>query len=536
METNPFDRSKHETSSEETDDTSSSKKKKKEKRFSLFETTAEKTEKAEKQPESIDSLWRRMLGQAPTEQAKDKKEPSEETEDELDQAENDELLPLENLSLEEQAAVASEYIAARQVELMAEQTSAAEVDDQSIVAERAADIALLDAVRRLLERGGSLALEEPLQTAYDDTVRRIKFENSAPETSAAEPISRETTANQSSPDKEIFTRQSIESVNNVYTPFFGDEVTPISEFSLARAESTFPRAPEAEYTEPNRTGAALLLGGVVGYLLGRRHGRLKSEKQRKHVEEKLTAEVRVVQQKVAEKEQQIRSLAREAYTKSHPVSSQEFSKSMRQPEQPKKTDEFIQARLPRTEQIGSVTLKAAEKLLTNNRAESLAIPSKQKVEKPALRSSETLPRAELLEAAASVPVGATNLRRVYETNLISEQSLRHLMVQHERGGNIQAELKRELLEKEMSYERDPRMRNRSAVGSLAARSLVLANIDKLPLLDEDKAASAMTQGKSETSSKTSIPAVKPQQTVAITAATTLIVIIAVLLYLLFTSR
>jgi hypothetical protein len=127
---------------------------------------------------------------------------------------------------------------------------------------------------------------------------------------------------------------------------------------------------------------------------------------------------------------------------------------------------------------------------------------------------------------------------VYETNLITEQGLRRLVGDFERGANVQAALQRELIEKEMSYERDPRLRNRSLVGSLAAANAVQNDSDSLEVAaaasdddsGEDKVPDAAASGPARKTTASN------QQVASYAAAAALVVIIAILLVVLFTTK
>lgn len=72
----------------------------------------------------------------------------------------------------------------------------------------------------------------------------------------------------------------------------------------------------------------------------------------------------------------------------------------------------------------------------------------------------TMSREELLEASEKIVVGATTLRQVFETHLISERGLRQAVNEYRRGGDIRRVLAEELLIKELGYELDPQLRDR----------------------------------------------------------------------------
>lgn len=567
METNPFDKSRPETSSADEDDTESStykKKKKTNQRPPLFEAKeTKKSDEATGEKSVGDSLWRRLLGQAEGDETKPTVEKSEESTGEEAPEPVAELseeeaarLPLEELSPEEQAAVVQEYLAARQAELIEEQARAIDGDDEQLAAERAADLALLDATRQLLREQPGEPYEHPLQQAYERVAEyfgaRPTDETSAEQVAdVPEPTGPETVPTPQETAQTWYVREQVANADAAPTV----AVMPRAEASVG--------ATIIETKQENHTGTALLVGAAVGYLVGRRRGRIKTEKQAAKVEKKLTAQIHNLERAVAEKERRIRTVAREAYAKARVtrgvtsealhtgrVPAREASAVAPVPVESSSANPMRAEREPQRAftpsselLVGAVTLKAveAQPARSGNEATAATAPTRERraesaSQKKVAKSAESMPRKELLEKAADISVGATNLRRVYETNLVSEQGLRRLMVAHERGEDVQRMLRQELVEKESSFERDPRMRNRSAVGALAAGAVVAlpttsAGTDKSTSnaksdSSDDSAAQAQTTKDPDESS----------QVVGVATAATLVVIIAVLLYILFTSR
>ena len=72
---------------------------------------------------------------------------------------------------------------------------------------------------------------------------------------------------------------------------------------------------------------------------------------------------------------------------------------------------------------------------------------------------ETLNRTELMDIARNVDIDGNNLLQIYETHLIGERGLRRLIIEYQKGGDLGEALKREVMEREMDFERDPAMRN-----------------------------------------------------------------------------
>ena len=547
MEIDPFSRNTPESSSEDkTDDESSSKKKKKSKRLPLFnagedkdkETGVAETSKDKESESPAEPLWRRILGQpeedkASTTEHDEASEGEESSEGQFETGEEQsEDAELESLSDDERLAVAQAYIDARQAELIEEQSDAAESGDEAVVAERAADISLLENMRRFLQRehAPQEPLDAPVNQAYDATVEQLGFVPTHGPEIAAE---------QTADTPEALPLPSVVTLRAGQSPETQSPLSVSSTRTGARTE-TFASQQESyqnDYDTKRKTGSALLVGGLVGYAVGRRRGRIKTEKRLKVVEQKLTKQVETVQQQLVQKEQQIRSLARENYA-AKTLSEAHSTKREAAPKIEKKP-------LAPTELLGLVTLKAVEAPRTARVSETLRTVSGAET-RPAQAANAATPekakpvaalsRSELLTAAAEVTVGATNLRRVFETNLISEQGLRRLIEMHENGGNIRESLEREIVEKEMSYERDPRLRNRTAMGSLAAGKVVRADIDKpAPASIVPTVNPPLTTNNSSAASSGHRTHAQSQKTAA-AAVVTLLVVIAVLLVILFSSR
>jgi hypothetical protein len=93
------------------------------------------------------------------------------------------------------------------------------------------------------------------------------------------------------------------------------------------------------------------------------------------------------------------------------------------------------------------------------------------VERPDLLSStaatekrvETLSRAELLELSEKVVIDGSSLRQIYETHLVGERGLRRLLAEHLHGGDLKKALRREIIEREIDFERDPIMRDMAPI-------------------------------------------------------------------------
>lgn len=79
---------------------------------------------------------------------------------------------------------------------------------------------------------------------------------------------------------------------------------------------------------------------------------------------------------------------------------------------------------------------------------------------------QRLDRRELLNTAEKIIIDGTSVRTMYESKRISEEGMRRVVTEYYRGGDIKHTLDQELMIKELTYERDPQIRDllRSRIG------------------------------------------------------------------------
>jgi len=111
---------------------------------------------------------------------------------------------------------------------------------------------------------------------------------------------------------------------------------------------------------------------------------------------------------------------------------------------------------------------------------------------------KTIPRNELLRISSSIVVEGANLRSMFESNLFGEQALRRLVADKLKGKDIRPLLKREILEKQRDFERDPMVRGRSHFQSETGSQIFTKMLDNTSI---NQSSSQVANNKSRASAK-----------------------------------
>ena len=229
--------------------------------------------------------------------------------------------------------------------------------------------------------------------------------------------------------------------------------------------------------DQSEVASAALVGGLIGYLIGRRRGRIKTEKRLVPIQKKLERQVKNLQQNVERQEFTIRQTAMEHIRQQ---SAETFERTRekaafitridglrdRSAHTAEGGEAFATAGQER-QQIDQVLVATAEALSaatkeTASRRSERPRPAAEKA--PALpldKHVETLKQKDLLELSGKIVVEGVSLRHVYESHQIGEQALRRIVSEHLRGGNVGEALQDELTQHEIDFERDPQLRDRN---------------------------------------------------------------------------
>lgn len=172
-------------------------------------------------------------------------------------------------------------------------------------------------------------------------------------------------------------------------------------------------------------------------LLSRREPRLKSKKSSPELNQNLTKQVEQIQSTILTKEQKIRTLT-------------------------EKLDILKKASLPATyekvkEKRQSEIIKP---ILSNENIKLFEEDPKLKVNlKDKIKVIRHLNTKELLSVASKIKVENIPLKKAYMDRIITEKGLRRIVEAYFRGMNVKKVFKRELIQKEIDFERDPALRD-----------------------------------------------------------------------------
>ncbi|MDL2341774.1 MAG: hypothetical protein QFB87_01700 [Patescibacteria group bacterium] len=277
---------------------------------------------------------------------------------------------------------------------------------------------------------------------------------------------------------------------------------------------------EAGRNERQAEADGLLVGAIIGYLFGRRRGRIKTEKRLAPVQRKLEKQVKNLQAELLTNETLVRRSVRQ--------------QSVERLTQPRAQKVEADGTTVPPERIGHVLVAASAERVVRRPELTAKKVSKTEI-LTAKKQAETMSRNELLALSEKVLVDGTNLRQIYETQLVSERGLRRLVAEHLRGGNVSRALRRELIERQIDFERDPILRDKahgeavvSSGKAVFSKLLAQAGVSA----DADTGSSFQVISKQPTKTQDgSAQAKKRQQVVIDSALVTLITVLTLLIIL-----
>jgi hypothetical protein len=389
----------------------------------------------------------------------------------------------EELSDPEKQAVAQQIIAARRQELGQELHSAPEDQEEEILT----NAAFIDNLEDLVAQTGELNDEildhatghtmaefdlpeaetaKPTEAMVNEVIQEVggaeapdepeDFDTTLPVTaarSAAPPIT---------PPPPMPLVPSPDGGGNYTFGAGGNYVPPGPDIAMPVASPNViaPRSkgPEQSPDRHSRAGD-MLVGGVVGYLIGRRRGRIRAEERLVPIQQKLEHEVKDMQQKIGLHETRIRTLTSEKIAREGVVAREAVAQKMEAKARPPEPERVPMAvplpeaapipipvpevapipiplpEIPRAERVGAVLLPHAEIAPLRPELSPIVTSHVETAPKPALtkESVRIMPEAELLQVAAKVEVAGTSAKALYEQGRIGKEDLRTAVSEYAAG-------------------------------------------------------------------------------------------------------
>lgn len=368
---------------------------------------------------------------------KSKKAGKNERQDKADKKEVAEASKVEEISEDESRQIVEDYAEARTEDLKEDLAEAEPDSVEEAVA--LANAALLETIQE-----NEAGTEEELDAALAETIEDLELDEEAePDDAEEEDNAATTTAAQTTPPVPPVPPVPVSPLPPTPTtppmppgPGLQPPMPPLGPPSpnvLAQ-----PTPTSVDTWAPNRRRAGeLLLVGAVGYLIGRRRGRIKTEARLLPVQEKLEHEVKDLHDKVAEREAKIRKLAAEKIIQQPEVARSALINKIesRLERKQQATAEQPEAALPRPETpfgrpeaLGKFALPGPELVReAEPRREAEPLP----------RSTEAMPLPELLGVADKIERNNISVKEMYENGQLDDLGLRRVVQEYLRGNNIE---------------------------------------------------------------------------------------------------
>ncbi|MCA9331706.1 hypothetical protein KC968_02060 [Candidatus Saccharibacteria bacterium] len=261
-----------------------------------------------------------------------------------------------------------------------------------------------------------------LDQVEDDVQQANVVHSNIPASSLVNP-SPTTSSRQSS-----FSHPSMASVAHLVSPPSAPNVVDGVNIASTRIEN---------FSQSNHRGADLLVGGIVGYLIGRRRGRIKTEARLIPIQQSLESKVRDLSEKVSFHEQKIRTLVSEKMATQKDDAKQEMlEKARAKVRQKSQIKEKLQSIAPR--KMAEVDPSAKAEIFEPPPQPQPVLERTEKVAAMLISSVEQQPEApkeqrlalsdaEVLRVASVIAIDGQSAKQLYEQGRVSHADLKEIV-------------------------------------------------------------------------------------------------------------
>lgn len=394
-----------------------------------------------------DEKYEKRTSRKPERGAEKAKLKEQKAEEAIEKRDRDDNVPIDKLAEDEKPIIAAELARARVEQSTQELAGAAAESIEQL--EATSVVEFNEVLQANLETGQPL--DEALNNAEQDVLDLIgttDSEEATLETVADAELDESdqaqtvATGGTGSPAGPISPADSFGTISFDAQAVSGGQIDSAAAFNTPPSSSNV--APMV-VTEQMPVAPYVLAGGLVGYLIGRRRGRIKTEKRLLPIQHKLEKEVAGLEQQIIVREEKIRTLTRQQ-AKLQP----NLRANMAERKQAKgalSSEQAASLSRPATERLG--------RLVFNN--ETVKI-EQSKTEQTKSVDLMTVP--ELLVIAEHIKIEQADVKSMHEMHLITDEGLRKIVRAYLRGESYQREVREQLTSPDMkNMEVDPQQQH-----------------------------------------------------------------------------